>query len=275
MPKPDFLVIGAQKGGTTWLYENLAMHPAVWSTPVKELHYFNRVCMNSTLLGYWDMPHPRGVDRFKPALSPPSVNTLKWIRHYYSYGLSKEWYLRLFSDVFTEGKVSGDITPDYSSLEEPGVKFAQEVVGKDTPAIFIVRNPIERSWSAAKMIFRYRQLSPSEENMTEMLALLEHPVIRAYSEYVAAITLWRKYFHNFHVLTYDELCDNPELFLSKVADIIGIQNSWDAKTVGKRVWSDKKNKSIPEHIHTMLEDHYRQEIEGLGELITDNYIKHW
>ncbi len=38
---PDFLGIGAQKSGTTWLYQNLAAHPQVWMPPVKELHYLD------------------------------------------------------------------------------------------------------------------------------------------------------------------------------------------------------------------------------------------
>lgn len=38
---PDFLCIGAQKAGTTWLYENLRLHPDIYLTPRKELHYFD------------------------------------------------------------------------------------------------------------------------------------------------------------------------------------------------------------------------------------------
>jgi hypothetical protein len=39
---PDFLGIGAQKAGTTWLYENLRCHPDVFLPDKKELHYFDR-----------------------------------------------------------------------------------------------------------------------------------------------------------------------------------------------------------------------------------------
>ena len=39
---PDFLGIGAQKAGTTWLHANLAKHPGVMMPKRKELHYFNR-----------------------------------------------------------------------------------------------------------------------------------------------------------------------------------------------------------------------------------------
>jgi hypothetical protein len=36
---PDFLCVGAQKGGTSWLYRELERHPDFWMPPVKELQY--------------------------------------------------------------------------------------------------------------------------------------------------------------------------------------------------------------------------------------------
>ena len=38
---PDFICIGAQKAGTTWLYENLKCNSQVFLTSKKELHYFD------------------------------------------------------------------------------------------------------------------------------------------------------------------------------------------------------------------------------------------
>ena len=39
---PDFLGIGAQKAGTTWLHTNLRPHPQIWMPPIKELHYLDK-----------------------------------------------------------------------------------------------------------------------------------------------------------------------------------------------------------------------------------------
>jgi hypothetical protein len=38
---PDFLGIGAQKAGTTWLFEQLRTHPEIYFPRRKELHYFD------------------------------------------------------------------------------------------------------------------------------------------------------------------------------------------------------------------------------------------
>jgi hypothetical protein len=40
-PDPDFLIIGAQKAGTTSLHAYLAAHPEVSASTVKEVHYFD------------------------------------------------------------------------------------------------------------------------------------------------------------------------------------------------------------------------------------------
>src|SRR5215471_4218872 len=38
---PDFLCVGAQKAGTSWLYQQLEPHPDFWMPPLKELHYLD------------------------------------------------------------------------------------------------------------------------------------------------------------------------------------------------------------------------------------------
>ncbi|MGA8808679.1 MAG: sulfotransferase [Thermoanaerobaculia bacterium] len=40
MPLPNFLVIGAAKGGTTSLYQYLRQHPDIYMSPMKEPNYF-------------------------------------------------------------------------------------------------------------------------------------------------------------------------------------------------------------------------------------------
>ena len=39
--KPNFLVIGAAKAGTTWLYSCLYEHPEIYLPDIKELHFFS------------------------------------------------------------------------------------------------------------------------------------------------------------------------------------------------------------------------------------------
>lgn len=39
---PNFIVVGANKGGTTSLYHYLKQHPEVYLSPIKEPHYFSK-----------------------------------------------------------------------------------------------------------------------------------------------------------------------------------------------------------------------------------------
>ncbi len=41
MSEPTFLVIGAQKSGTTWLYQTMRRHPQVFATTPKGLYFFD------------------------------------------------------------------------------------------------------------------------------------------------------------------------------------------------------------------------------------------
>ena len=59
MPKPTFLIIGAQKCGTDALYHALGPHPDIGMSPNKEPFFF---LMNGRLPDY-RMPGPRYTNR--------------------------------------------------------------------------------------------------------------------------------------------------------------------------------------------------------------------
>lgn len=273
---PDFVCIGAQKAGTTWLYENLNHHPDVWMPPVKEFHYFNRVRANEKLLGDWDMPHSEGIyNRYFKHRFPPNLKHIRWLRHYYRQGLSKRWYLSLFDEKYTTGRVCGEITPGYSTLDECGVQYAQKVLGSETTIIFILRNPIERSWSAAKMMFRYYKKDYGSNDYADISSLLIKPHITLCSDYANIIRRWQDSFRNFQVLTYDALCASPQDLLGEISSLLKIRNQWNDEIIGRRVWSDSGNSPIPESIHGLLKEQYYQKMEDLYLLTGIPEVKQW
>ena len=275
-PGPDFVCIGAQKAGTTWLYENLKKHPEVWLPPTKEVLYFNRVRTNEKLLGKWDITHPYGIyNRYLKNQLPLKLNNLRWLREYYRLQHSKSWYLNLFNEKYTNGKTCGDITPDYSTLDDSGVNYAKKVLGSEIPIIVILRNPIERSWSSAKMIFRYYNKDYNNDNYSDIARLLKTPYLTLCSDYTNIITRWRERFNNVHIMTYDKLCTSPTGFLKDISMILNIDNHWDNKTVGRRVWSDSKRIPMPETIHDLLKKQYYHEMEKLYSLTGFSEVKKW
>ena len=38
---PDFIGIGMERAGTSWLFTQISSHPDIWVPPLKELHFFD------------------------------------------------------------------------------------------------------------------------------------------------------------------------------------------------------------------------------------------
>jgi hypothetical protein len=68
LPLPDFLGIGAQKAGTTWLWENLRQHPEIFVPDKKELHYFDNKFDQS--LRYYTHRFEEARGRIKGEVTP-------------------------------------------------------------------------------------------------------------------------------------------------------------------------------------------------------------
>jgi hypothetical protein len=275
MNKPDFLCIGAQKSGTTWLYENLARHKEIWATPIKELHYFNRICPNERLLGKWSPPIPSRPAMYFNAILNGSYSNLRWLHRYYDLSLEKAWYTSLFDSSFTRGRLCGDITPGYATLDKRGVEYCQRVIGTDTPIILILRNPIERAWSAIKMISRYNNINAKQHDLEYIKNILNEERIQLASDYSSIIPLWQSSFSNLNILFYDELCEAPENLLSRVSRILDIENQWDQKTMNTVVWSDPKKIFRPKEVDRLLNEQYRDEIIDTIKLTDSHYPSLW
>lgn len=111
--KPDFLIIGTQKGGTTSLYDYLCRHPQVLHAAEKELHYFDNQYDRSRL---WYR------SRF-PLLPRKSL---------------RQWR--------TGGRVvTGEATPMYLVHPHAPGRIAQQFPG--VRLIVILRNPAHRAYS--------------------------------------------------------------------------------------------------------------------------------
>ena len=154
---PDFIGIGAQKAGTTWLHRNLQAHPQLYM-PRKEVHYFDRKIRDRTnpvsrFFGKRDIDVQwrRQVRRTAMQLvRKPSLRDLVWNFNYYMKPYNDSWYGSVFEPK--DGRVAGEITPAYSALDRERVAHVHELV-PDAKIIFMMRNPIERAWSQTVMSF--------------------------------------------------------------------------------------------------------------------------
>lgn len=79
---PDFLGIGAQKAGTTWLYANLRCHPEIFLPDKKELHYFDRRFHRSlrTYARYFEASGGKVKGEITPSYAALPPSRIRYIR---------------------------------------------------------------------------------------------------------------------------------------------------------------------------------------------------
>lgn len=255
---PDFICIGAQKAGTTWLYDQLVHHPQVWLPVIKELHYFNFEKPNPLLREKEVYPWGSPGARFRFLKDRPSIKTLRWLLKY-NYGRKgPEWYRSLFPNI--AGKIAGELTPAYSTLDEEGVEFVRETVPENTKVFVILRDPVERIWSGAKMDFRWRKESTEELSRNSEKELLR-PTHLLRSAYSTIVPLWKSRFgERFRVFFYDDLEADPASFLSEVLDFLDVDTAWTSPSLRKRSNSDRERLAVPPAVEILLRQALEKEV---------------
>lgn len=163
MTLPNFLVIGAQRSGTTWLDRKLRSHPDIYLPDRrKEIHYFDK---------------------------------------YYDRGL--EWYEHFFPtpDHAADYCAIGEISPMY--LFDPAVPARVHEYLPDSKLIVILRNPAERAYSQYRLWVnssgeRRDFLTVLEEHPGIFERGLYNAQIRRYLEYFSWSDILVIIFENIH-----------------------------------------------------------------------------
>ena len=223
---PDFVCIGAPRSGTTWLFERLSEHPDFWLPPVKEVHYFDRDP------GY-PSPNTLAVTEFAARLRQPVwlLNALlssafafcykgpsaaRWLSKWYFSDFNDDWYLSLFEGV---DAITGEITPAYSILTPEDIARMHALLPA-AKIIYLLRNPVERSWSSYRKEYLRRGDRLDVEGILEFLA---SSTIAKRSGYISTIDQYAAHFGHENVLisTYDALKSHPVRMLLPIVSFLG------------------------------------------------------
>jgi hypothetical protein len=233
---PDFLVIGAQRSGTTWLHLVLRQHPQLWLPAVKELHYFDKPVHRSCLrLEDWPRIGWVGLNSFDP-----------WLLRYFFGARNDEWYMRLFQKAQARGLTSGEVTPAYGTLAEDVFARIRDM-NPDVKLVFIMRDPVDRAWSAANLAAKSGYF---DGPLTEEKALIRahSPGWVSRSSYMDTIRRLEKIFPALQLqyCFFDELRDRPSKLAAAILAFLGV----DPAKVSDMVLPDAVNaaaagKAIP------------------------------
>ena len=162
-PTVDFLGIGAQRAGTTWLYRCLRQHPQLYLPGTKELHYFSRLAglgprftkVRSVWSGLFGLGAAErewrqrvGWTFQKSVRGRISMATGRELVRAVSYHLpgpkNDAWYRRQFAAG--TGRLKGEITPAYALLDDAGVRHVTRLF-PEVKVIFLLREPLSRMLS--------------------------------------------------------------------------------------------------------------------------------
>ncbi len=207
--QPDFICIGAQKSGTSWLYHQLTCHADFWMPPVKELHYFD------LLSKFKRKKPPRCQDERDRWFMEKLLELTQ--RPY----LDLERYSGLFQCKGT--LLCGDITPGYSILSEEIIEQVMDFF-PDLKVIFLARDPVERAWSQLSMDVRLggvRLSDPADGD--EVIRNLRNPAVLLRSFPSKIIARWRRYVRPelLRIYFFDDLERQPGKVRDEIISFLG------------------------------------------------------
>lgn len=139
------------------------------------------------------------------------------------------WYVKCFSDAC--GRLKGEIDPAFALLPVSAIRKIHTFFPK-AKLIFLMRNPIERTWSHIKHDYRYHVSGFAEhggnlenKSLTEFTKELWLDYYVAFSDYASILKRWMTFFpaENIYVDFTDTIARYPNRILSEIFDHIGIK----------------------------------------------------
>jgi hypothetical protein len=187
----DFLVIGSQKCGTTWLFDKLKMHPRLYFPVGKEGNHWNHEFYQGKL--YRSLYHA--------AMHGPVVDICQYI--------------------------CGEMTPEYAIMPVEQIQNLKDH-HPNVQIFLMVRNPIERAWSAIKMTYRYHQLDLAKLSDQETILAITTGKTAALGQYGRIIQNWLSIFDDsqFHILFFDDLKTGYRSILNQVCMAIQAETNF-------------------------------------------------
>ena len=208
MTMPNFLIIGAQKSGTTSLYAYLKQHPQIFMSHLKEPRFF-------------------AFEGEKPNFRGPGDQEL-----YENIVGDIEAYRTLFEGVSKE-KAIGEASVVYLYISSAPERIRHYIPG--VKVIAILRNPVERAYSAFLHLTRDRKeplrdfaraLRAEEERIRNNWGPIWH--YRQVGFYYVQL---KRYFETFEreqikVYLYEDLNDDPIKVMKDIYRFLGVEDAF-------------------------------------------------
>jgi len=268
--KPDFLGIGAQKAGTTWLSQMLSQHPDIWTPPFKEVQFFNHLFIEEhrSWLGWHYKRAKANIEKRYVARDEevPAEMQRYLSRVTREPMFTNHWYKTVFSPT-PEGGHAIDVTPEYSTLPAEGVEYVAKFL-PEAKFIYIIRHPVDRAISQLKMNLTRARRKPA--SVEDWLAEVEDPVLMDRGDYMTYVPRWNAHFGPDRLLymPFGLIASDPLTFLRRVEEFLGLK-PFDYREMGKKVFATDRSLSVPDKARARL----REKLEGQFTFLDETFGK--
>ncbi|MFQ5528919.1 MAG: sulfotransferase [Gemmatimonadota bacterium] len=253
---PDFLIIGAQKAGTTWLREQLRAHDDIFM-PGSELHYFDH-----------DDLYEKGPD---------------WYANQFAAGADA----RLVGDKTPEYLY----LPDRPDIRDGARRIHDLLPG--ARLIAVLRDPVTRALSAVNHMIHRHHISPLHSVDSLLVgrqrSSLPWPVIEM-GMYHRQLARFVELFGRESVLTLyyeDDLVADPAVGLSRTCDFLGIERETHPDEMRRRPNRQRKSRfglavehytpvlsALVKGLEGRLPDYYPRLGEAASRALYEEYAPH-
>ena len=252
---PDFVVVGVQKSGTTWLGEMLAQHPGVLMRK-KELDFFIRF-------------YHKGYDWYHRWFADRNGRRAGEITQTYIISPRPDSTHREFYPSWNPRRALMFWRKQPSARDELKSHYPEVRVC----AIF--RDPASRAWSSYWSRRRRKERLGKRYVSFEKMWNDDGRWIRTRGFYADQLAYWREAFPDFGVFFYEDIKSDPVGLLQSVYRFVGADDTFVPTDYAREVnKTHYDHNPIPPETRAMLIDYYRDQIEGFQEM-TGRDLSSW
>jgi len=238
--KPTFLIIGAQKCGTTWLHQHLGQHPEVFMPAEKELEFFS----------------------YQGHLADPGF--ARYLQNFSESGDAKAIGEATASYFWTNTGSDWGGLPAGFQTEIP--KIVQQYLGDELKLIVTLRNPVDRVVSAYLHYLAMGEVTPDtpfEEAMT-------YGGIVDMGFYARHLRNWLEYYplEQIKVLILEsDIQARPVETLAETCRFLGVaEHEFSAEVVHKTVYAGTQRMVNDEGVFVIDHDQHWHKVISAGPL---------
>ncbi|MCF6238882.1 MAG: sulfotransferase domain-containing protein, partial [Candidatus Marinimicrobia bacterium] len=139
-------------------------------------------------------------------------------------------------------------------------------INPDIKLIFMIRNPIERAWSAVRFHL-YKGAIINLESADEVISLLQHPAMSLRGDYERTIETYLTTFDSSQILVcfYDAIKNNPVGLMSDITKFLAIEPYGETVITNKVPVNPSPAHTIPQKVSNFLYETYAPMINRMAE----------